>query len=149
MTTPPTEKSEALDGARERRLTLKQAVSAVETAAASPAADPKWHEINVRELERLRDAFDEHVAEVEAEDGLLPELTRSAPRLHHSIVQVQQEHPVICAQIDAVITLATNAAPVDDVRDAALEALLEIARHRQRGADLVYEGYMVDIGGVG
>lgn len=147
VTTHPTEKSEALEAARGRRLTLKQAVSAVETAAAAPAAEPRWHEMNVRDLERLRTAFDDHVAEVEAESGLLPELTRTAPRLHRSILQVQHEHPVICAQIDAAIALAVNAAPAAEVRSAALDTLVDIARHRQRGADLVYEGYMVDIGG--
>ena len=37
--------------------------------------------------------------------------------------------------------------PVDAIRTAVLELLGEIARHRQRGADLIFEAYDVDIGG--
>ena len=36
---------------------------------------------------------------------------------------------------------------VQDVREEALGLLQAIARHRQRGADLIYEAYSVDIEG--
>jgi hypothetical protein len=38
--------------------------------------------------------------------------------------------------------------PVDDARDDVQRLLGEIVRHRQHGADLVYEAYHVDIGGL-
>lgn len=147
MSRETTQESEALVAARGRRLTLKQAVSAVETAAASPAADTRWHEINTRELRRLRGAFDDHVVEVEAEDGLLAELSRDAPRLQNGINRLAREHPEICQQIDAVIAMAEAGSDPDEVRSASLATLVAIARHRQRGADLVYEACNVDIGG--
>ncbi|MFV2039846.1 MAG: hypothetical protein ACC660_06345 [Acidimicrobiales bacterium] len=136
----------ALAAARERRLTVKQAVSAVEVAAAAPAADPGWTQANIRELQGLRAAFDAHVAEVEGEEGLLEELVHDAPRLQPRIADVKGEHPTICAQIDAVVELLTDGGSVEDVRSAALATLLAIARHRQHGADLVYNAYSVDIG---
>lgn len=136
----------ALASARERRLTLKQAVSAVEVAAAAPAASPDWVDMNVRELCRLKAAFDSHVAEVEGEGGLLMELAQHAPRLQSRIAAVEAEHPRICARIDAIIELASTGGRVDEVRAAALAALLAIAEHRQHGADLVYNAYSVDIG---
>jgi len=36
---------------------------------------------------------------------------------------------------------------LDEVRDRGTKLLTALVRHRQRGADLVYEGYSVDIGG--
>lgn len=138
--------SQALVSARERRLTLKQAVSAVEVAAAAPAADPKWADTNIRELHHLRAAFDSHVAEVEGEGGLLMELAQHAPRLQSRIAAVEAGHPSICARIDAIIELASAGGRTEDVRAGALAALLAIAEHRQQGADLVYQAYSVDIG---
>ena len=38
---------------------------------------------------------------------------------------------------------------VEAMRDRLLALLGTLARHRQRGADLVYEAYAVDIGGTG
>ena len=120
---------------------------AVETAAASPSADPAWWTINAREMARLRAAFDDHVAEVEADDGLLAELTSDAPRLHRAIVSLQKEHGSICAQIDATIRAIEEQQSIDGARRAMLDTLVAIARHRQAGSDLVYEAYTVDIGG--
>ena len=145
-TTPASRDSQALVAARGKRLTLKQAVSAVEIAAASPAADPNWHAINARELKSLRTAFDDHVAEVEGDDGLLVDLTNEAPRLQHRIRQVQGEHPTLCAQIDAVSDLIADRGDVSEIRSKVLETLVAIAQHRQHGADLVYDVYQVDIG---
>ena len=36
---------------------------------------------------------------------------------------------------------------IDDLRERATELLGHIVRHRQRGADLIYEAYETDIGG--
>ena len=143
----PVPDADSLEGARQRRLTLKQAISAVEVAASSPAADPNWRKINLRELGRLRAAFDDHVAEVEADDGLLRDLVRDAPRLQNRISEVEAEHPTICAEIDATIALAEDpAADTEELRAAVMSTLMSIVRHRQAGSDLVYNAYQVDIG---
>ena len=39
------------------------------------------------------------------------------------------------------------AADVDEVRDGGTALIAALVRHRQRGSDLMYEGYTVDIGG--
>jgi hypothetical protein len=36
---------------------------------------------------------------------------------------------------------------VEAVRELAIALLAKLSRHRQRGADLVYEAYQTDIGG--
>ncbi|MEE9417346.1 MAG: hypothetical protein V3V01_18850 [Acidimicrobiales bacterium] len=141
------ERSAALTEAGKRRIELKLAVSQVEIAASSPSGDPKWNATLVTELEDLGEALSQHVEEVEAADGLLAELIEIAPRLVNQIGQVRDEHPVLCAQVSAAITQTKSEDSVDAVRAEVLELLLAISRHRQRGADLVYEGYNVDIGG--
>jgi hypothetical protein len=139
--------ADSFAAARDRRMDLKQAVSEVEMAIAAAADDPLWRATTLAALRRLRAAFDDHVAEVESSDGLLLDLTRDAPRLQLRIDRVSAEHPIIGEQIDTVLTMADQDAPIDDLREEALKTLLAIARHRQHGADLVYEAYHVDIGG--
>jgi len=146
-----TEKAEfrtgALKDAAERRIELKQALSQVETAAASPSGEPGWRHNLIKQLEDLRRALREHVEEVEADDGLLAELTEIAPRLVNQIAHVRDEHPDLCDQVDDAIGRATGGVPVPELRVDVLNTLASIASHRQKGADLVYEGYEVDIGG--
>lgn len=140
--------SEALQAAARKRLALKEAVSRVETAAASASAEPNWRSQLLARLEELDDALDRHVAEVEAADGLLAELTCVAPRLIGRIDEIKAEHPVLCHQAAQTLTVvADELSEADAVRSAVLELLTAVARHRQRGADLVYEGYDVDLGG--
>ncbi|NNE73579.1 MAG: hypothetical protein HKN26_07950 [Acidimicrobiales bacterium] len=137
----------ALRAARERRVELKGAVSAVEIAAASPIGDPSWRDNMARALDELRIALDQHIDEVEGPDGLLAELRDAAPRLSNKIAVVSDEHPALCRQVDDVIANLKESAALEQIRSDAIDALVAMARHRQKGADLVYEAYHVDIGG--
>jgi hypothetical protein len=147
MTDSNETQTDALQAAAARRIELKGAVSAVEVAAARPFAHADWRTRVLEELADLRIALLAHVEEVEADDGLLAELTAQAPRLVNQINRVRDEHPTLCAQVDATIASVETASESDDLRDGILELLFAIVRHRQKGADLVYEGYDVDIGG--
>lgn len=141
------ERSEALKAATARRIELKSAVSMVELAAAGASALPSWREDLVRQLTDLHIALNQHVAEVEGANGLLAELSDAAPRLINKINHVRDEHPGLCRQCANTIGLAKGPTAVAELRTSVLELLVAIARHRQHGADLVYEGYNVDIGG--
>ncbi len=147
MTDQSQSQSDALQAAAAKRIELKQAVSQVEVAAASPSAEVGWRTRLIGELENLRLALLEHVEEVEAEDGLLAEMIAQAPRLANQIASVRDEHPDLCSQVDQTILDVRNSEDVIDLRSGVLDTLTAVARHRQRGADLVYEGYSVDIGG--
>jgi hypothetical protein len=48
-----------------------------------------------------------------------------------------------------VVELERIAEEAGAVRDDAMSLLTAVARHRQRGADLIYEAYQVDVGGTG
>jgi hypothetical protein len=139
--------SDALKGAAAKRVKLKQALSQVEVAAAAPFAGEGWQEELLRTLEDLRLALLDHIREVEAHDGLLAEMTAQAPRLANQIAHVRDEHPGLCIQVAQVIMSVQNNSNVDDLRAEVLETLTAVARHRQKGSDLVYEAYSVDIGG--
>lgn len=136
----------ALDAARQRRVELKRAVSEVEIAAAGAAADPTWRDDLRVALDGLLEAFDHHVDEVEGHDGLLDEMVLKAPRLSKRADRLRDEHPELRSQI-VDVTGIVAASDVDEVRSRALDVLVAIARHRQAGADLVYDAYNVDIGG--
>ena len=141
-------RSEALQAASAKRVELKLALSKAETALAAPSADPRWVERLLDGLRTLQTAFYQHVEEVEAPDGLLAELTSTSPRLANQITSVRDEHPVLCGQIAETIgRIESGSCAVDTLRAEATEILMAVVRHRQRGADLVYEGYNVDIGG--
>ena len=140
-------RSQALSAAGERRVKLKEAVSRAERSAASPMSMPSWRDYVVRELEGLRIALDQHVEAVEGTDGLFAELTELSPRLIHKIHAVRDEHPELCKGVADVLELAKGDAPAAAVRQAVTDVLFAIVRHRQHGADLVFDGYNVDIGG--
>ena len=140
------QRSDALRVAAEKRVELKQALSQVESAAASPAGEVGWREQLIGALEKLQGSLSQHVEEVEATDGLLAELATLAPRLVNQIGHVRDEHPVLCRQVAGAIELARSRSDVEQVRAEVLDTLSAIASHRQKGADLVYEGYNVDIG---
>ena len=141
------ERSQALSAAGERRIELKEAVSKTERAAASPTSMPSWRDYVLSELQGLRTALDQHVEEVEGTDGLFAELTELSPRLIHKIHAVRDEHPGLCEEVADAIELTNSDAPAAEVRQAVTDVLFSIVRHRQHGADLVFDGYNVDIGG--
>lgn len=147
MTDQNRDPTTALKAAAAKRIELKQALSQVEVAAASPSAEEGWRARLIEELENLRVALQDHIAEVEADDGLLTEMLSEAPRLANQIASVRDEHPVLSRQIDQIILDAQGNEDVIDLRAGVLDTLTALARHRQRGSDLVYDGYNVDIGG--
>ena len=147
MTDRNKNETEALRAAAVKRVELKEALSQVEVAAASPSGEEGWRTRLLAELEELRAALLDHIAEVEADDGLLEEMMAQAPRLANQIGVVRDEHPDLCRQVDQIILDVRGSEDVIDLRSGVLDALTAIARHRQRGSDLVYDGYNIDIGG--
>lgn len=142
----------ALDLIRHRRAELREAMGEVESATAAPAPGRAagWAEQVATALRQLHADFVEHIAVTEGPDGLYADVLASAPRLTNSVRQLAAEHVRIAADLDAVIArVGSVASPedVEDVRVATTRLLARLVRHRQRGADLVFEAYQVDVGG--
>jgi hypothetical protein len=145
----------ALSEARARRATLHDALVHLEMAISSPAAGriDEWTSGVVKELTGVRDAFDQHVLVTEKPGGLYEEIITRAPRLDGTVTRLRKEHPTISIQIVDMLNriggvqIGSEEWPLDTARDDLQRFIGTVIRHRQRGADLVWEAYNVDIGG--
>jgi len=136
-----------------RRSELRASMSQLELALASAAragGTASWAERLRAALTGLYDEFAEHVAITEGPDGLYQELARHSPRLVHVVERLTTEHAEIVRRTEELLTWTDVTAEVPDVaevRRTGTELLAALMRHRQRGADLVFEAYDFDIGG--
>ena len=141
-----------LEDLRRRRAQLRDSMDTLERAMSAPArpglAGP-WQARVHAALLALAGDFREHLAVTEGPDGLYQDLSRRAPRLAGQVARLVQDHVMIGERLEGLLSLM-GAASDDEatrVRELGTELLGSIVRHRQRGADLVYEAYEVDIGG--
>lgn len=148
--------SPAFAEARRRRADLHQALVGVEEAVSGPAAgrEADWAAEVARALKELHRTIDEHIEVAERPMGLYDEITQRAPRLSGKIERLKEEHPLMRDGTSELIARLESTPvgeewPLDDARDALQRLLGRIVRHRQLGADLVWEAYNLDIGGVG
>lgn len=145
-----------LELARKRRMMLHGALVEAETKLSSPAPGriDVWCREMCDSLHRLRDAFDEHVFGTEQTQGLYDEILERAPRLSNKVQRLRDEHAVIRASLDGLIDTLGAGEPeteeeVVEARDAVQQVLGMVIRHRQLGADLVWDAYNLDIGSPG
>lgn len=136
-----------LEAARKRRRELADAVAEVEDAIARPRSSPDWKAGVAAALAELDDSFRAHCEEVEREGGLLDEIVEEAPRLENAVHEFHRQHERIQAEIERLRRRLGAAPDPDTIRSEVASLLGTISRHRQAGADLVWEAYMVDIGG--
>lgn len=141
-----------LDGLRRVRAELAGSMAALEQALAAPTPgrSAAWAERVDVALVELSADFAEHVAVTEGSDGLHDALLEAAPRLSNSIHRLAGEHAVISGLVRDLLAQVTPPVAADDIeaiRDLGTALLGRLARHRQRGADLVYQAYEVDLGG--
>jgi len=137
--------------ARTRRHGLQRAMTGSETAVAGPSSWQGWLTEVEGSLAELRRALDEHIEEVEGPDGLLAEIMESAPRLASEVEILRHEHrQLMTALIRAQeISRDVETDPAHNplrLRRAITSFLGRLTLHRQRGSDLVFESYNVDIG---
>lgn len=138
---------------RRRRSELRDSMGALELALAAPAPAGRtehWVGRVRAALLELAGDFRQHVAVTEGANGLYQDLLRAAPRLSGPVAHLTEDHAVIHDRLEGVLALVETPSATQDVaqvRDLGTALLGRIVRHRQQGADLVYEAYEVDIGG--
>lgn len=141
-----------LDAVRIRRVELREAMGRLERSLASPAAAGAegWGEHVHTVLVEIAEDFREHIDVTEGPDGLHHAILAGDLRLANAVNALAAEHARIAAEI-AALTAGTeppvSEQDVNGVRDRATDLLGRLVRHRQRGADLIYEAYQTDIGG--
>jgi hypothetical protein len=147
------DRADELDQVRRRRAELRESINAVEDALAAAGSDRamRWGARVHSALVELADDFAEHVEVTEGPEGLHQAILAGDLRLANGVAALAAEHPPIAAELETLCV--TTQAPLDteqiaDVRESATQLLGRLVRHRQRGADLVYEAFHTDIGGV-
>lgn len=140
---------------RQRREALLDALAGVEAALAAPAFDVRWRDGVGDALSSLHTTLEQHAAATEAPDGFLNQVRDDAPRLSNQVNRLAAEHAALIADSERLLDRLARAPSaqvmeeIADVREQAIDLLAAIVRHRQRGADLIYEAYNVDVGGPG
>lgn len=142
-----------LDAVRTRREALYEAVVGLEDALATPVGDGvKWRLRVAMAIDHATIRIEEHAKQTEAKDGFLDRVVSEVPRLQRRVNQLKVDHERLEKEVDALrlaVSLVDDPRIPDEavnIRNQAIELLGQMTRHRQRGADLIYEAYQVDIG---
>jgi hypothetical protein len=137
-----------------RRADLYQAILALERAAARPAVgrEEEWVTGVVEALGEVEGEIADHIEITERRDGLYDEIVHAAPRLSRNTQRLRDEHPVMQEASSTLRARLTTMAGQDDLdvaetRDEIQHLLGLLVKHRQRGADLLWEAYSLDTGG--
>jgi hypothetical protein len=137
-----------------RRADLHQALIDVEEAISGPAADrlESWTADVTKQVAALLTTLDEHIEVTERVGGLYDEIQQRAPHLSTQVGRLHDEHPAMRTETLELLDRFENdpigdAWTVDQARDDIQRLLGRMVRHRQHGADLVWEAYNLDIGG--
>jgi hypothetical protein len=142
-----------LERVRAHRAELRDSVAAVDLALEAPIArGGMWRERVRAALAELAHDFDDHVALTETPGGIYDRARRSAPRLSGRIDRLLAEHRDLREAIGGYLAVLEHGGTMADLpvfREELTTLIGRLVRHRQRGGDLVYEAYDVDLGGQG
>ena len=147
---------DVIEGVRSRRAGLRAAIGTLEYALAAPAPHrvDEWRNGVSEALTSLHEVWTRHIVETEAPGAFLDELIEEAPRLATPAARLRREHNEVLGVINRaekmlgqVLLDDDHEVYVDALRADLTEMLCALAHHRQRGADLIFAAYDVDIGG--
>lgn len=141
-----------LAAVRARRAELRESMGRLERALAAAASGRSvvWGEQVHAILVELAHDFREHIEVTEGGDGLHQAILAGDLRLSNGVNALAAEHGQIAGEIDELVSGTkppVTARDADVVRKRSTQLLSALIRHRQRGADLIYEAYQSDIGG--
>ena len=105
-----------------------------------------WRTRLRRSVYGLRDAFYQHVRITEGVGGLYGEVCATAPRLARDVAALRREDARLASAINLLLIRSAHARP-DWVRRWTAELVAELTRHRELGAELLYQAFVQDIGG--
>jgi hypothetical protein len=144
---------DAIQRSRQHRRGVRRASIDLEEALARPIGQEAghWHGDVAVQIRALAEAFRYHVEQSEGPGGLLPQMVEEEPRLVPAVAAVKREHRVL---LDAMSRLEAatgveRGADEQAIREDSLRLLHALAAHRQRGSDLIYQAYCVDVEGGG
>jgi hypothetical protein len=129
-----------------RHQDLHNAMRGLEASAARATGQDDWAD-GVRDVLTVLDsALQSHVAEIEGPNGLFAEVIDRAPQLKPDVDMLRLEHRDLVTGCRNALE-AVGSAEVDAraVRRKVLSILGRLTIHRQRGAELLFDAYNVDL----
>ena len=138
---------------RAHRAELRDSVAAVDFALESPIArGGMWRERVRAAMAELAHDFQDHIELTESPGGIYDRAKRSAPRLAGTVDRLLAEHRDLREAIAGYLAVLEHGGTTADLpvfREELTTLMGRLVRHRQKGGDLVYEAYDVDLGGSG
>jgi hypothetical protein len=137
----------ALSDVRRRRRAFHSALVDLEKALAAAAGRPaEWRQEVKSALVEFDDTLADHVEETEKPGGFFDDILVTAPRLGPSVRRLRDEHTRMRAEVsDLLAWCDKDEQEIEELRERALDLLRNAVQHRQRGSDLLYEAYEVDV----
>ena len=138
-----------LEGLGERRTEIGSALARLEDALTRPIVSPAEWRLRVDEaLDDLLIVGRIQIAALLVVGGPLDEAVRSVPRLTATVGRLRAGLPEIEAEAEELQKRLGELDP-GEARRRLLDLLGRVVRHRQQVADVIWEAYNVDIGGLG
>lgn len=136
---------ETHQGIVNRRQDLYDAMQRLESSVAQASGQHDWAVVVGDTLNVMHDALQRHVIEIEADDGLFAEVVGRAPNLASDVATLRKDHEDLLFSCRAVSELVANWSAPAEIRRKVLALLGRLAIHRQRGAELLFDTYNVDL----
>lgn len=129
-----------------RRQDLYNAMRALEASAARATGQDDWADEVRSALTVLESTLQRHVTEIEGPNGLFAEVIERAPHLEPDVDRLRKEHrDLVIACDDALEIVRSGDVDVEEVRRQVLSTLGRLAIHRQRGSELLFDTYNMDL----
>jgi hypothetical protein len=136
---------------RTGRAHLRRACQELEVTLSAPLTgrEVDWSLDVATALTRLQESFAAHVSLTEGAGGLFEQVRADTPRLEAALRRLHGEHLDLADKLASAgqQLSAPDEADLSRARSQLTQVLALLSRHRQRGADLLYQAYQVDIGG--
>ena len=144
--------AEHIDEVRRRRAELRESIGEMELALAQAAhgREADWTALVRERSAQLEEDFAIHLEVAEAPNGLHTQVLSDAPYLAPQVNRLQRDHAAISKQFTEVHKLLDNSGgdvDVEAVRLSLTDLIGMLVRHRQRGADLLWDAYATSLGG--
>lgn len=138
-----------LEKVRAHRSEMGEAMRALDDALALPKGlGELWERRVEAALAELFHDLRDHIALTEKQ--LHRDIRAHAPRLAGKVDALQADHVHFLREVERLLDALSGESAgldADAHREAVGKLLARLVRHRQRGSDLVYEAYVVDLGG--
>ncbi len=149
-TTGGDREGERMREVRDRRERLRGALIDLEQALSGAAGRSyAWGDRVSTAAKEFHAALEDHVVMTERDGGLFSQVLLESPRLESAVKRLRKEHEDMLERATKLLERCQGDLPeaedVEGLRDDGTDLLRLAARHRQRGADLLYSAYEVDI----